>query len=571
MNRKIFFTLLIMLLVCSAFAQAPAKLRVLNYVPDSCYSLQIIYPDSLAEEIELDAIERDQLLDFICQSGIYPLHNFIKSWNKKDKTTGIDFTAAIAICHNLIIIPLNNEKNFERSVAALWENEMTFKTMTTPTHIQYRYWKENCEDLSEEEMTIRSDVCPSIICTKDVALVDLGTLLPNDGLYLQPETLLEHTHFAESEICQQMLQRGMTSFQRYTPFRPLLKELFHVSPSIAHPLLGMFTSIDFLFFSRTHIGKDKITIVNESYHRDPQLSPIQLDNKKTSNTNTEELLSYAGNDPICIISYDMNENFESTVISSTIIANAFPKCPFLITAPSNYMMVIYNDLSHMIISTLEGPSTVHNQLTDFIEHNNRNIDSIWQQNKELMLSMSKEEPVAEEDATSVPEESYEGWNYWAWEQNHGLLDSIVGRKRLVYERQDDWELYTIITHNQTLGYTDEGNFDWVPTEDSSYVIVADHLCFFLEDTSHFENIRHPEVPAQLPKDKLLKSPFWMVADVLSLLNMGEPIIGNIEVWAENNSIITEINAGKELEHNLIYEVIKQIREARNKTQWDDSY
>ena len=267
----------------------------------------------------------------------------------------------------------------------------------------------------------------------------------------------------------------------------------------------------------------------------------------------------------------MNENFESTVISSSIIANAFPKCPFLITAPSNYMMVIYNDLSHMIISTLEDPSTVHTQLTDFIEHNNRNIDSIWQQNKELMLSMSKEEPVAEEDATSVPEESYEGWNYWAWEQNHGLLDSIVGRKRLVYERQDDWELYTIITHNQTLGYTDEGNFDWVPTEDSSYVIVADHLCFFLEDTSHFENIRHPEVPAQLPKDKLLKSPFWMVADVLSLLNMGEPIIGNIEVWAENNSIITEINAGKELEHNLIYEVIKQIREARNKTQWDDSY
>ena len=82
MNRKIFFSLLIMLLVCSAFAQAPAKLRVLDYVPDSCYSLQIIYPDSLAEEIELDAIERDHLLDFICQSEPCPLHNFIKSWNK---------------------------------------------------------------------------------------------------------------------------------------------------------------------------------------------------------------------------------------------------------------------------------------------------------------------------------------------------------------------------------------------------------------------------------------------------------------------------------------------------------
>ena len=67
--------LLTIVLICIAsglFAQVPNHLRVLNYVPDSCYTVTLLNLDTLAEAAELESLHLEKVLKPIYDSR-FPL------------------------------------------------------------------------------------------------------------------------------------------------------------------------------------------------------------------------------------------------------------------------------------------------------------------------------------------------------------------------------------------------------------------------------------------------------------------------------------------------------------------
>ena len=118
--RKI-LTVIMSLITTVAFAQVPYHQRVLNYVPDSCYSLYIINLDTMARVSELEALHHNHVLKPLYDSLKFS-KKFVQSWLKRDNKTGIDFTASIAAANSrYYFIPLNNEKNFEKRYVC-WTN-----------------------------------------------------------------------------------------------------------------------------------------------------------------------------------------------------------------------------------------------------------------------------------------------------------------------------------------------------------------------------------------------------------------------------------------------------------------
>ena len=96
--------------VTVSFAQVPKHLRVLNYVPDSCYSLTMMNLDTIARVMELESLHRENVLKPLYDSLKFS-KKLIQSWIKKDDKLGIDFTASAAFVDSrYFLLPLNNEK-----------------------------------------------------------------------------------------------------------------------------------------------------------------------------------------------------------------------------------------------------------------------------------------------------------------------------------------------------------------------------------------------------------------------------------------------------------------------------
>ena len=103
--RKNVLTLLVVALATVAFAQTPKHLRVLNYVPDSCYSLSLMNFDTLARALELEALHRENVLEPVYDS-LKISKKIIQSWVNRDNKVGVDFTATAAFAEAALDEPV---------------------------------------------------------------------------------------------------------------------------------------------------------------------------------------------------------------------------------------------------------------------------------------------------------------------------------------------------------------------------------------------------------------------------------------------------------------------------------
>ena len=171
MKRKL-LTLIMLFASVVVFAQVPKYQRVLNYVPDSCYSLTMINLDTLARVTELESLHRENILKPLYDSMKFS-KKLVQSWIKRDNKLGIDFTATMVIADSrYYLLPLNNERNFEKMVRSLGKSLPPFETLTDPEGRKFR-----C-------MTIGTEYGMNfaVMCTEDVACFTLLTDL--NALYL---------------------------------------------------------------------------------------------------------------------------------------------------------------------------------------------------------------------------------------------------------------------------------------------------------------------------------------------------------------------------------------------------
>ena len=127
--RKIFLFLLAWLSSLIVFGQNPQPPRVLSLIPDDCYQLQLINWSELSNDFELAALDKDKILNPLYKEKKI-IKSFVRSWIQMDDKSGIDFsTTAAFINKNCLIVPLSNEKNFEKTVRKVGDVN-PFKTIS---------------------------------------------------------------------------------------------------------------------------------------------------------------------------------------------------------------------------------------------------------------------------------------------------------------------------------------------------------------------------------------------------------------------------------------------------------
>ena len=199
--------LLTIILFCFAsvsFAQVPKHLRVLNYVPDSCYTVTLINLDTLATVTELESLHLEKVLKPIYDSLKFT-KKLVQSWIKRDNKTGIDFTATAAYADSrYYFIPLNNERNFEKLVRSIDKSYPPFETMTDPEGRKFR-----CMFI-ESEYGINS----ALICTEDVACYVMLTNL--SAIYNSQPPVVEGTDSLDMEAWLNSILMPETPMQVWT-------------------------------------------------------------------------------------------------------------------------------------------------------------------------------------------------------------------------------------------------------------------------------------------------------------------------------------------------------------------
>lgn len=421
MKRNI-LTLLMVAITTLSFGQVPKHLRVLNYVPDSCYSVAVMNLDTLARVFELEAMHRENFLKPIYDSVKFS-KKLVQSWIKRDSKLGIDFTASAAYVNSrYVFLPLNNEKNFEKTIRSLDKMMPPFETVTDLEGRKFR-----CMVIDDVDMSA------AVICTEDVACLALLTdpyaiysspmfqsaISDTSDLEIMYETLnqagkdtpmqlwtrISHSKFAESQTVATMLSKGWNSYTAYRQGNPLIGAMVSMAQIYIPASVDVkqaISELDMEIFAKAEAHHDRITSLSELQYRTPQ----KVDNKlEFAPEALKKLMPYVSGDYMALAVSAM-EGYGDLMKP---YMNTFPQwrelCPLL-----NKPFVVTVSMSDMnynmqAVTLVERPEEIRGALERYVEISNHITDSTFKAQKELEVAVVE---APEVESESVVEENENG-------------------------------------------------------------------------------------------------------------------------------------------------------------------
>ena len=550
-----------------AFGQAPRHLRVLNYVPDSCYSLTVMNLDTVARVMELESLHREHVLKVIYDSLSFS-KKLVQSWLKRDSKLGVDFTASVAIANSrCFLLPLNSERNFEKTLRSLDKTVPPFETVTAPDGQKVR-----CTVLEDGGMGV------AVICTGDVACVvmlnDMDALysmaLQNtaisdtadlDRLYetlykrddpMQLWARMSRSRFVESEIAKSMSSKGWSSYTAYNHRNSLMRllgtalERFAAAPEEISRMVGQ---IDMEIFSRTEVRRDRFTMVSEvrQHAGQPGLSSLRRAPEKL-----DRLLPYMGGEHF-LLAVGTGEGYGDLMKPyAELIPQMRGLWPLL-----NYPFVFaMNSTEEILFGTLvDEPGKVRGILERYVEESNRITDSTFRAQAEARKAQAE----AEKEAFSKKMEegdAYEEFETMGFPFGSAVdpEDSTVNMKTLSCKKIDDWDAYIVVTRKQEMDYE---TFTMVVKDDSACVLLKDGLLFYAESLGAMDVLSNP-VEREWPRE-YFEHLFYAKADFNALVALLGPEAAlpmrDMVMHADDNTFTLNVNAVPGLHHGLLYETL----------------
>ena len=560
MKRKI-LTLCMLFVATVTFAQVPYHQRVLNYVPDSCYSFYMINLDTLARVSELEALHKDNVLKPLYDSLKFS-KKFVQSWLERDNKTGIDFTASMAAANSrYYFIPLNNEKNFEKTLRSIDKSFSPFETITLLNGQKIR-----CLVL---DAVPDLGLAYAIICTPDVACVamlsDMTDIYANimsaysdsSSYTLKQETpvqiweRLSHSQFASSEAANTILTRGMNGYTAYNHLSPLVQLLVGFAGNkLPDGILSAFQQLDLEVFSKAEICRDRITSISEYRHNNDENNILNVNSLRYAPEKLERLLPYMGEHPILLATCSM----EGAGKIAAPYLNEFTSLWSLTNNPF-FVSLNYNNLS-LFGTIVENPDSIQVTLENYITAHNHVLDSLYQVQEEKAKQIEdgfSEDMLKDEDYTDFAQ------YFNTLETFDRFMDSIANRKSLSVCQKEGWTIYNLITKNKELDYE---TMAWGYGDDTTFVLVKDGLLFYAQTLSVMEQLSHPQEWRDTPsKQELLSHSLylWLYPNPIigSLVGGGASLpIRDVNCYLENNAFVKNFNAEPGLQHGILYELMK---------------
>jgi hypothetical protein len=579
MKRKI-LTLIMLFAVTVAFAQVPKHLRVLNYVPDSCYSLTLLNLDTLAKVSELESLHMEKVLKPLYDSMSFS-KKLVQSWIKRDNKTGIDFTATAAFVNSrYYLLPLNNEKNFEKMVRSIDKSFPPFETMTDPDGRKIR-----C-------MTIETKYGMNfaVICTEDVACI--VTLTYMDAVFnsvpseevkdtfnvdtwfnsvivqespMQVWERLSHSKFASSETATNMLAKGWDSYTGYKQGSSILRTMSGVMSEMvpaSMTLQNAINQINMEIFSKGEVRHDNISSYSE-FHNNNQ-SGVQT--MKSSPEELKKLLPYISGDYTMLFICTM-ENYGGAAKPYTNALRQWGELSQLLNKPFVFTVSSLVENNIMFSTIVEKPEEVRGILERYVETCNHITDSV-RKNVPIVEVVEEplEEPLIQEEVSEKPEAQPENEEPVEYNEYHVELiepisyaeipeDSTINMKTLVYKKIDGWDTYIILTNKKEMDYE---TFTQKVKEDSSCVLVKDDLLFFTKSLSALKSLSQP-MEHEWPKE-YFEHNFYARADLSSLVHLigmdATLPLRDVVCYVDNNTFTLNLNAEPGLRHGILYEMVK---------------
>lgn len=564
MKRKI-LTIIMLFVTTVAFAQVPRHQRVLNYVPDSCYSLTLLNLDTLAKVSELESLHMEKVLKPLYDSVKFS-KKLVQSWIKRDDKTGIDFTATAAFANSrYYLLPLNNERNFEKMVRSIDKSFSPFETITDSDGRKIR-----C-------MTIETEygMGYAVICTEDVAcivtlvymnfnsesIVDLPdtfnieswvNLVMVQESPMQVWERMSHSKFASSETATTMLANGWDSYMGYKrgssilrTMSSLMAEFFPSSAEIQKAV----NQLNIEVFSKGDVGHDHITSYSEFHYNNTQ---PKVQTMKSSPEKLKKLLPYFSGD-YTVLAINAMEGYSEPAKPYTDALRQWGELFQLMNKPFIFTMSSLVENNIMFSTIVEEPKAVRGILERYVETSNHITDSV-----------RKNEPIVEvvEEPESQPE------NEKPVEYNEGYIelkdefvdtetpeDSIIDMKTLVCEKIGEWDAYIILTYKKEMDYE---TYTQIVKKDSSCVLVKDDLLFFTKSLSALKSLSQP-LEREWPKE-YFEHNFYARADLSTLVHfIGIDFtmpLRDVVCYVDNNNFTMNLNAEPGLRHGVLYEMVK---------------
>ena len=479
---------------------------------------------------------------------------------KRDNKTGIDFTASIAAANSrYYFIPLNNEKNFEKTLRLLDKSFAPFETLTLSNGQKIR-----CLTLN-----MANEIPYAVICTTDVACIvslsdlsdyytqilsslsDPDSFAPHIDSPIQIWEQLSQSQFANSETAKNIVARGMNGYTAYNHFSPFAKLFMGFAGNkLSAEALNFLQQLNIEIFSKAEVHHDRITNINEFRHTNDENNIWNKNKMRHAPEKLERLLPYMGEHPILLATCGMEGAGE---IAAPYL-NEFTSLWSLTNNPF-FVSLNYNNLS-LFGTIVENPDSVQIPLENYITTHNHILDSLYQVQEEKAKQIEadfSEEMLKDDDYTDFA-------NYINNIEPFGrYIDSVSNRKFLTISQKEGWTVYNVITKNKEMDYETQ---EWGYGYDTSFVLVKDGLLFYAQTLSVMELLSHPkELENTSFKQELLSHPayLWIYPNPLISSILGDITtlpIHDLTCYLENNSFVMNFNAEPGLKHGILYEVMK---------------
>ena len=576
MKRNILILLLVAITTLS-FGQVPKHLRVLNYVPDSCYSVAVVNLDTLARVFELEAMHRENFLKPIYDS-MKLSKKLVQSWIKKDNKLGIDFTASAAYADSrYIFFPLNNEKNFEKTIRSLDKKVPPFETMTDPDGRKFR-----CLLIDD------ADLSTAVICTEDVACLALltdpyalfsspvfqSTISDTSDLEVMYEALnqanketpmqlwtrISHSKFVESQTAATMISKGWNSYTAYQQGNSLINTMVSMAQlylPAPEDIKRAVSELDIELFSKVEAYHDRLTTKSEFHYRAKQKEGNKL---KFVPDALKRLMPYVSGDYV-ILAVSAMEGYGDLVKP---YMNSFPQwrelCP-LLNKPFVFTISM-SETGYQIqaVTFVENPGEIHGALERYVEISNHITDSTYKARKKLETAEIEEvveEPeVVNEEVVEQPvvPEVEEPMDYPLIEQE----DSTINMKTLTFKKIGGLDAYIVVTNKREMDYE---TFTWIVKDDSMCVLVKDGLLFVTNSLASSGTLLQP-VEREWPKEYLEHNLFARIDLGAFATFLGPEAalpVRDADFYVDGNTFTMNINAEPGLRHGVLYEILKYAK------------
>jgi len=530
------------IIAMSSFGQIDNAHRVLNYVPDSCYSLQLFDFKRMSQEMEVRQLYADNVLQPLLNinKDLKALNYFLSSWANQDDKLGIDFTAVAAMCDysgsaGTFIVPLNNVKRFEQMFKKISRGKISFTTVRDGT----------------ETYRVYADHFLSILCAKDVAVIQADVPLDyvaeamiGGAPDVQPKVCpkeqvvsdfrqLRNSRFLERPSVRLWQERGMDSYvsgvneNRLGQCRQLLNSLgFTMSDFPVN-------ENDFLAFSKYAVEKDRITSVTEFMDAagNPK-SSVGCGDLKRSSSGIDKLLPYIFEKPMCLLMLNV-EGLGNTLKPYVDEKESWSAVLPLLNHPIVGSMEAEGNLMLFCTQT-DQPAKVGDYLQQLVEKGNAQLKE-W----DALLANGQLSDNEEAEVDTVD----------------------VGKRSLIYQKQDGLDVYFLSKTMEDYDYE-----TWEPiigVDTFGIVVVKDDLLFWMSAPSGIQTVAHPHPvsPDKLNLDS--KQVVYANVDLSVLANLlsGQfdmPPMRNFSISFKDSKLNYEMNAYSGLQHSLLYEMVKYM-------------